>query len=88
MWQPIETAPKDGTIVDLWVGEYGHRIANCQWRLGSDVDPEMCGDDGPWRHLRMDGWRPIGDKEGCGVLVAKQFSHWMPLPPPPERPAL
>lgn len=37
VWQPIETAPKDGTKVDLWVvdplGE-GKRIPDCSWGWG------------------------------------------------------
>lgn len=32
-WQPIETAPKDGTLVDLWAGE---RIADCAWNVPSN----------------------------------------------------
>lgn len=28
-WQPIETAPKDGAVVDLWC--YGGRVTNCRW---------------------------------------------------------
>lgn len=28
-WQPIETAPKDGTLIDLWTGEC--RFADCRW---------------------------------------------------------
>lgn len=38
-WQPIETAPRDGVMVDLWT-EYWGRIANCRW------------DQGKWWHLR------------------------------------
>jgi hypothetical protein len=32
-WQPIETAPMDGTIVDLWLvaNKQGYRYANCWW---------------------------------------------------------
>lgn len=35
-WRPIETAPKDGTLVDLWVcdGSVGDRLADCQWLGG------------------------------------------------------
>lgn len=27
-WQLIETAPKDGTVIDLWCGEYNERLIN------------------------------------------------------------
>jgi hypothetical protein len=30
-WRPIETAPKDGTHVDLWAGE--ERVADCRWNI-------------------------------------------------------
>lgn len=33
-WRPIETAPKDGTMVDLWVANWkpnGMRVTNCFW---------------------------------------------------------
>lgn len=43
MWQPIETAPKDGTKVDLWVvnliGE-GRRIPDCSWGWGQWIGPK------------------------------------------------
>jgi hypothetical protein len=33
-WQPIETAPKDGTLVDLWISSkvdegVGQRVSDC-----------------------------------------------------------
>lgn len=32
-WRPIETAPKDGTHIDLWAGE--ERVADCRWNVRS-----------------------------------------------------
>jgi hypothetical protein len=33
-WQPIETAPKDGTLVDLWSGLHGNRWTDYSWAAG------------------------------------------------------
>ena len=32
-WQPIETAPRDGTLVDLWFAGHGWdcRVSDCFW---------------------------------------------------------
>ncbi len=36
-WQPISTAPKDGTVIDLWAEN--QRLANCTW----------CEDSSSWK---------------------------------------
>jgi len=69
-WQPIETAPKDGSEIDLWAN--GRRRANCRWGVfrwhnGKPQDepcwgPYMMGEEGPL-----------------------QPTHWQPLPTPPEK---
>ena len=41
-WQPIETAPKDGTSVDLWRGLNGMRLTNAHWS----------GNRWVWKHYR------------------------------------
>lgn len=32
-WQPIETVPRDATMVDLWSQSWG-RLTNCRWDEG------------------------------------------------------
>ncbi|MCD1645218.1 hypothetical protein [Aurantimonas coralicida] len=43
LWQDIESAPKDGTIIDLWHPAYG-RMTDCWW------------DDGEWAAFVSDGF--------------------------------
>lgn len=74
-WQPIETAPKDGTRVDLWTG--GRRVTGAFYK-----------DDGwtVWVRWVRDkrqtsGGLPTGTHRYTGV---DSPTHWMPLPEPPE----
>lgn len=72
-WQPIETAPRDGTEVDLWCveknGKYAprrltnRRYGSMQNWVGEEVVSWNVGD--PYRD-----WRP---------------THWMPLPATPAQ---
>lgn len=71
VWQPIETAPKNGTDIDIWVPvDGGFRVADAYWR----------GDQN-----RGDWWAPNYDYDGCDGATgyAKTASHWMSLPDPP-----
>jgi hypothetical protein len=76
-WQPIETAPRDGTAVVGWTG-YGCSIL--AW-----VDDQPCSSDDPGMAA---GWL-ARDGEACpacpalGVEAQGQPTHWMPLPAPP-----
>jgi hypothetical protein len=73
MWQPIETAPKDGTLVDLWYiwwvasldGFDGRRLTNGYWSKAND-------EVGHWA---------TREKE---MPVNVKFTHWMPIPEPPK----
>lgn len=70
-WQPISTAPKDGTRILLCFG--GYRIECGQWdddRYATKPRPYWTGD-----------WEPV-----CGKLWYRgnQPTHWQPLPPPPS----
>ena len=69
-WLPISTAPKDGTLIDLWV----------QFRDRAERRPDFEWMDRGWRNIRdaadvvwEDGQFPYA-------------THWMPRPPPPVSP--
>jgi len=56
-WQPIATAPKDGTLVDLWLTG-GGRVADQWW----------CNEDQTWCGLENEmfsHWAPIPEFEGA-----------------------
>ena len=68
-WQPIETAPKDGSEVDLWViphdGRCRGRVPNCYFS------------DGGWRTFSF-GSYVDGD-------ISSRYgkpTHWMKVDPP------
>lgn len=73
-WQPIETAPKDRTRIDIWAktwlptfDRFGYRrFADCTWMDGDS----MCNRPAYWLHL---------DKEWCPT-------HWRHIPAPPPSP--
>ncbi len=67
-WQPIETAPKDRTPIDVW-GDYG-RVCDVSWR------------DAPSHDERGAGWRDT-DGTFLGPPFLATPTHWMPLPDPP-----
>lgn len=67
-WQPIETAPRDGT--HILVATEG-TIGLVWWE---DYAVELY--DGV-------GWRDHGDM-GWGGMIGAEPTHWMPLPDPPS----
>lgn len=80
-WQPIETAPKDGTVIDLWHEEFD-RQADMYWGK-----PEhCCGEygqycDSDW-HSEPEGWVCSAVNQ---AIFADGYTHWMPLPAPPKQ---
>lgn len=77
-WKPIESAPKDGTEVDLWMS-IGVRIANCRWASPSHAnwgDRHGCDDDLP------EGWMT---RSGCALDRRNgKPTHFMTPPAPPQ----
>ena len=76
-WQPIETAPKDGTRVlvcaDIWMWDrtIDKEVTAPQTLIAEWRDREWAVDD--WNY----------DCCGCSPETVKP-AHWMPLPEPPQ----
>ena len=81
IWQPIETAPRDGTSILVWVS-VGARIEHVAWRW---IDREKtCG----WWAIQGNGHEVSLDDDGRKrdhvVDDEDAPTHWQPLPEPPE----
>lgn len=79
VWQPIETAPKDGTVIDLWAPS-GDRWSDCFW--GKPV--HECGEmgqhcDSDW-HSAAPNWVFSMFNEFLHVPP----THWLPIPAGPN----
>jgi hypothetical protein len=71
-WQPIDTAPKDGTrILAYWADSDEHTII--EWFEYNEINIS-----GTWCQ------RQSGLGSDCGYEDAA-FSHWCPLPAPPKK---
>lgn len=71
LWQPIETAPKDGTVIDLWMAgpnNSGARRPNCWW--GGNT--WWCDND------------LIQGYDGPEFYVNDVPTYWMPIIAPPN----
>ena len=77
-WRAIDSAPRDGTFIDLWVidsaGE-GCRVAGAYWK-----EPR-----GP-HDARGAGWYGDANAEGRYLFIEPSWrvANWMPLPAPPS----
>lgn len=79
-WQPIYTAPKDGTVFDgygyvipdsgITIEKKLERIIECYWGKRDSCYISKIG----WCSNGSDGW-----------AWAVELTHWMPLPTPPEK---
>lgn len=73
-WQKIETAPKDGSDILLFVpgcSEFCQPIVIGHWSMGIDGVQR---DEDDWYETRPDG----------GPCLDVPPTHWMPLPSPPH----
>lgn len=72
-WQPIKTAPKDGSSVLLYGIQEPHELIKCDKPIVFS---------GYW-DLTDDAWVSSGSTWTGPFYEA---THWMPLPEPPEIP--
>lgn len=70
-WQPINTAPKDGTVIDLWAGDY--RYTNAYWF-------DHIKRNGGWNG-NLSGW--VFEGEGT-EYVYEDPTYWRRIPRSPE----
>lgn len=70
IWTAIEFAPKDGTLVDLWVtdGKEQYRQTDCRWNSSLST----------WVAVDDDGW------ETSLELYAIYPTNYMPIPAGPN----
>ena len=64
IWQPIETAPKDGTVIDLWVSSR-RRCPDCFWET-------EWGEPGEWRQKYAES--------NTDFSLFEIPTHWAPPP--------
>ncbi len=71
-WQPIETAPRDGTRLLLWAA----------WN-DEPVIASWCVSRAPYSFEGWStGWQTAGNYD-VGYEALMGVTHWMPLPAPP-----
>lgn len=73
-WKPIASAPKDGTVFDVWIGDASPDDIEFYCTAGTRRSPAWS-----WRRGKF---RPLGGLD-VTMPVFVEPTHWMPLPSPP-----
>lgn len=89
-WKPIETAPRDGSMILLGRAEDANHDRGAistpgRWHEEDHDGPDNMGHDAGFMDIEYQefSWgRSFGNPDYMGG--AYQPTHWMPLPPPPQ----
>lgn len=79
-WQPIETAPKDGTEVEVLFDSADVEIVRlCRWNDGEDETLDEC-----WRGPKNTGWWSYKHSVTQELLSGRSMmaTHWKPFVKP------
>ena len=78
-WQPIETAPKDGTVVDLWIKYTVER----EHLDGRETDCRYCDPEWGRPDVEFGEFETVEQIEPLRDGGSWRATHWMPRPSPP-----
>ena len=80
-WQPIETAPKDGTEILVWRYDIGS-VLIARWDAPANfMTDRECEEIGPG--AEQYDWLYVDFVAGGRMEGPEAPTHWMPLPEPP-----
>lgn len=72
MWQPIESAPRDGTPIIVYTPNSRKQVKEAWWAI-----PYEGATDGYWSTPNCSAGRGY-------IILPESATHWTPLPPAPE----
>lgn len=79
-WQPIETAPRDGSMFLVWI----RACRYCESDEGQSYEMDCSQYDfGVWKHDLAIGEGYV-DYFSHPFADSEHVTHWMPLPEPPK----
>ena len=79
-WQPIETAPKDGTEILLARGD---RVSSGAWYEWEETCSEYHASTGVYLGQSIQGGGAMWMSQDGGFTDEEPPTHWMPLPSAP-----